>query len=54
MMNDVMRVVKELSPQILQQGYDNDCTMTLSLRQGLMQQLRDRLSKVETLVFDEE
>lgn len=54
MMNDVMRVVKELSPQILQQGYDNDCTMTLSLRQGLMPQLKARLAKVETLVFDDE
>ena len=53
MMNAVMKVVKDLNPQIISQGYDTDCTMTLRLRRGLMPQLRERLSKVETLHFIE-
>ena len=50
-MNDVMRIVKEESPSILSQGYDSDCSMTLSIRKDLMPRLRQRLSKVETLRF---
>lgn len=53
-MNDVMRIVKEEEPQIVSQGYDTDCTMTLRIRKGLMDKLRKRLGKVETLRFVEE
>ena len=49
MMNAVMKVVKDMNPQIISQGYDTDCTMTLRIRRGLMSQLRERLMKVETL-----
>ena len=52
-MNDVMRIVKEENPQIISQGYDTDCIMTLSISSGLMPKLRARLEKVETLHFDE-
>ena len=45
MTSAVMRVVKELSPRILAQTYDNTCTITLSIRQSLAPQLRDRLAK---------
>ena len=31
-MNDVMRIVKEESPEILEQSYDMDCLMTLRIR----------------------
>jgi uncharacterized YigZ family protein len=51
MMNAVMKIVKDLNPQIIAQGYDTDCTMTLRIRRGLMPQLRERLSKVESLRF---
>ena len=54
MMNAVMKVVKDLNPQILSQSYDTNCTMTLRIRRGLIPQLRERLSKVETLNFIEE
>ncbi|MCQ2238152.1 MAG: YigZ family protein [Bacteroidaceae bacterium] len=53
-MNDVMRVVKDLSPKILDQGYDQDCTMQLQIRQSMMPRLKDRLSKVETLRIKKE
>lgn len=49
MMNSVMRIVKEEGPEIVSQGYDTDCTMTLRIRRDLMPRLRSRLEKVETL-----
>ena len=32
MMNDVMRVVKEMAPRIVSQTYDNTCEIKLSIR----------------------
>lgn len=52
-MNDVMRIVKEENPQIVNQGYDSDCSMTLRTRKGNMLKLISRLEKVETLRFEE-
>ena len=52
-MNDVMRIVKEEEPEIISQGYDMDCNMTLRIRQSMMPKLRARLEKVETLRFEE-
>ena len=49
MMNDVMRIVKEMEPRILEQGYDTDCSMTLQIRRSRMESLSQRLLKVETL-----
>ena len=51
-MNDLMRVVKEEEPEILEQAYDMDCRMTLRIRQSMMPKLRARLEKVETLRFE--
>lgn len=53
-MNDVMRIVKEEEPEIIEQGYEMDCSMTLRIRSSLMPKLMARLSKVETLRFDDE
>lgn len=47
-MNDIMRIVKEESPEILNQSYDMDCVMTLRIRKLQMPRLRMRLEKVET------
>ena len=52
-MNDVMRGVKEEGPEIVEQGYDMDCRMTLRIRSSLMLRLRARLEKVETLRIEE-
>ena len=52
-MNDVMRIVKEMAPEVLSTTYDNDCTMRLRIRAGLMEQLRGRLEKVESLRVDD-
>lgn len=51
-LNDVMRIVKEESPQIISQGYDSDCTMTLRIRKGMIPKLKTRLKKVDTLRFN--
>lgn len=46
-MNDVMRVVKDMQPRILEQLFDNLCTMTFSIRESDSEQLLGRLEKVE-------
>lgn len=53
-MNDVMRVVKEVEPRIVSQGYDTDCLMTLSIRKARMPLLLERLMKVETLHIEDQ
>lgn len=50
-MNDVMRIVKEENPQIVAQGFDTDCSMTLRIRKDSMPRLRARLEKVSSLHF---
>jgi uncharacterized YigZ family protein len=46
MMNDVMRVVKEMQPRIVAQTYDNTCQIRLAIRQSEAEQLRQRLAKL--------
>lgn len=46
MMNDVMRIVKEMKPRVVSQDYDIMCEIKLSIRKSEAQQLRDRLEKL--------
>ena len=46
MMNDVMRIVKDMQPRIISQTYDNTCQIKLSIRQSEAEQLRQRLQKL--------
>ena len=46
-MNEVMRIIKDMQPKIVEQCFDNLCTMTLTIRQSQSEQLLTRLSKVE-------
>ena len=46
MMNDVMRVVKEMKPRIVSQDFDNSCRITLSTRRSEAEALRTRLEKL--------
>ena len=46
-MNDIMRIVKDMQPRIVEQVFDNLCTMTLSIRESESEQLLGRLDKVE-------
>ena len=46
LMNEVMRIVKEMQPRIVSQTYDNTCEIRLSIRKSEAEQLRNRLSKL--------
>jgi uncharacterized YigZ family protein len=46
LMNDVMRIVKEMNPRIVSQTYDNTCEIRLSIRQSEADTLRNKLSKL--------
>ncbi|MBP3331193.1 MAG: YigZ family protein [Tidjanibacter sp.] len=46
-MNDVMRVVKQMQPNIKEQQFDNICRMRLSIRESQADELFARLSSVE-------
>lgn len=53
-MNDVMKIVKEISPEVLERNFELDCEMLLSIRQKDMPTLRFRLEQVESLSCLEE
>ena len=46
MMNDVMRIVKEMNPRIVSQTYDNTCEIKLSIRKSEAERLRSKLAKL--------
>jgi uncharacterized YigZ family protein len=46
MMNDVMRIVKEMNPRIISQAFDNTCELKMSIRKSESDQLRARLKKL--------
>lgn len=46
MMNDVMRIVKDMEPRIVSQTFDNTCEIVLSIRQSKADELRTRLKKL--------
>lgn len=46
MMNDVMKIIKEMSPRIISQTYDNTCEIKLSIRKSDADMLRSKLNKL--------
>lgn len=46
MMNDVMKIIKEMSPRIVNQTYDNTCEIQLSIRKSQAPLLKSRLEKL--------
>ena len=46
-LNDVMRIVKEEEPQVIDQVFEMDCKMTLRIRRSKLDRLCSRLEKVE-------
>jgi len=49
LMNDVMKVVKDMQPRIISQDYDTTCSITLSIRKSEADRLRQRLEKIRLL-----
>ncbi|MCH5309110.1 MAG: YigZ family protein [Prevotella sp.] len=46
MMNDVMRIVKEMQPRIVSQTYGNTCAIKLGIRKSEAERLRSKLEKL--------
>lgn len=46
MMNDVMKIIKEMSPRIVGQTYDNTCEIRLSIRASEAPILKEKLEKL--------
>ena len=46
MMNDVMRIVKEMQPRIVSQSFDNTCEIRLAIRKSMAEALKTTLSKL--------
>ena len=46
MMNDVMRIIKDMQPRIVSQKYDNTCSVVLAIRKSEAEELRSRLQKL--------
>ena len=46
MMNQVMKVIKEMNPHIVSQEYDNTCQIRMRIRQSLAEQLQKRLDNL--------
>ena len=46
LMNDVMRIVKEMAPRIVSQTFDNTCEITLSIRLSEAERLRQKLEEL--------
>ena len=46
MMNAVMKIVKDMTPRIINQVFDNTCELTLSIRKSYADELKTRLNKL--------
>lgn len=46
MMNDVMKIIKDMSPRIISQTYDNTCEMKLSIRKSESPMLKAKFDKL--------
>lgn len=52
LMNEVMRVVKELSPEVLCQDFQINCMMKLRIRQSEAERLQTRLGQIRGVVTE--
>lgn len=46
-LNGIMRIVKEEQPEVVSQNFEMTCEMTLRIRKGKAERLKERLQKVE-------
>lgn len=46
MMNQVMKIVKDMQPRIISQQFDNTCQISLGIRKSLATELESRLKKL--------
>lgn len=53
-LNDVMRIIKDIEPAVLERNFELECHMTLALRRKLLPVLLERLRQVESLSLEEQ
>ncbi|RZK80446.1 MAG: YigZ family protein [Pedobacter sp.] len=46
-MNDVMRIIKDESPEIISQQFDNQCTIRMAVRKSGLNSILSKLEKIE-------
>lgn len=46
LLNDVMRIIKDMRPHIVSQSFDNTCNIIVSVRQSEAETLRNRFNKL--------
>jgi len=52
LMNEVMRIVKEMSLHILDQSFDNMCAMKLAIRQSDAEKLKSKLGNIIGVIIE--
>lgn len=52
-LNDVMKVIKEEAPDVLERTFELECDMHLSIREKQAPHLKNRLQQIESLTFPE-
>ncbi|MDE5638279.1 MAG: YigZ family protein [Odoribacter sp.] len=53
-LNDVMRIIKELEPAVLERNFELECRMILAIRRKLLPVLFEKMQQVESLIWEEE
>lgn len=52
LMNDVMKIVKETDADILQQQFDNLCTMKISVRESAVSYIQNKFENIQGLIIE--
>jgi uncharacterized YigZ family protein len=53
-MNDVMKIIKDYDLEIINQQFDNDCKISLLVREGLMDEVISKFEKLEGVEFSKD
>lgn len=53
LLNDVMKVIKEMDPEIIRQNFDNFCSIQLEIRQTEAERIISKLEKINGLVIEQ-
>ncbi|WP_373495983.1 YigZ family protein [Aquiflexum sp.] len=46
-MNDVMKVIKDYELEIINQHFDNDCSMSLLVREGMLNEIKSKFENLD-------
>lgn len=46
-MNEVMKIIKDADLEIIAQNFDNSCTVTLRIRQGIFEEIIEKFSGIQ-------